>query len=166
MSGKPQANHWIKTYYKSKQLNIPFCIWTQGTFAFALIKYSPLKYNNVYIYPWWGNGVGWILALTSMLCIPLWAAGKLYYTPGTLREVRSSKTVLWRSKCPPLFHCVNILQRFMLKTVFLFIHCSWKACFLLFFPNPSSLNRKPNPVRSRVGVGLLPLQGICSVKNC
>ncbi|XP_024137396.1 sodium- and chloride-dependent GABA transporter 2 isoform X2 [Oryzias melastigma] len=57
-----------------------------GTFAFALIKYSPLKYNNTYVYPWWGNGIGWILALTSMLCIPLWMAAKLYYTPGTLAQ--------------------------------------------------------------------------------
>uniref|UniRef100_A0A8C6P8V8 Transporter n=1 Tax=Nothobranchius furzeri TaxID=105023 RepID=A0A8C6P8V8_NOTFU len=58
-----------------------------GTFAFALIKYSPLKYNNEYVYPLWGDGVGWILALSSMLCIPLWMAGKLYFTPGTLKEV-------------------------------------------------------------------------------
>ncbi|TMS05097.1 Sodium- and chloride-dependent GABA transporter 2 [Larimichthys crocea] len=57
-----------------------------GTFAFALIKYSPLKYNNEYEYPWWGHGIGWILALSSMLCIPLWVAVKLYSTPGTLRE--------------------------------------------------------------------------------
>ncbi|XP_061678797.1 sodium- and chloride-dependent GABA transporter 2 isoform X1 [Syngnathoides biaculeatus] len=57
-----------------------------GTFAFALIKYSPLKYNNDYVYPWWGYGIGWILALSSMLCIPLWVAIKLYYTPGTLRQ--------------------------------------------------------------------------------
>ncbi|KAL3061186.1 hypothetical protein OYC64_009397 [Pagothenia borchgrevinki] len=57
-----------------------------GTFAFALIKYSPLKYNNEYVYPWWGNGIGWVLALSSMLCIPVWIAVKLYKTPGTLRE--------------------------------------------------------------------------------
>lgn len=57
-----------------------------GTFAFALIKYSPLKYNNEYVYPWWADGIGWILALSSMLCIPLCMALKLYNTPGTLRE--------------------------------------------------------------------------------
>ncbi|XP_068595341.1 sodium- and chloride-dependent GABA transporter 2-like isoform X2 [Brachionichthys hirsutus] len=57
-----------------------------GTFAFALIKYSPLKYNNEYLYPWWGNAIGWILALSSMLCIPVWMAVKLYSTPGTLRQ--------------------------------------------------------------------------------
>ncbi|XP_056273176.1 sodium- and chloride-dependent GABA transporter 2 isoform X2 [Pseudoliparis swirei] len=57
-----------------------------GTFVFALIKYTPLKYNNDYVYPWWGNGIGWILALSSMMCIPVWIAVKLYYTPGTMRE--------------------------------------------------------------------------------
>ncbi|KAG7271043.1 hypothetical protein CRUP_000389 [Coryphaenoides rupestris] len=57
-----------------------------GTFAFSLIKYTPLKYNNEYTYPWWGNGLGWMLALSSMSCIPMWVAIKLYNTPGTLRE--------------------------------------------------------------------------------
>uniref|UniRef100_A0A3Q2XE76 Transporter n=1 Tax=Hippocampus comes TaxID=109280 RepID=A0A3Q2XE76_HIPCM len=54
-----------------------------GTFAFALIKYSPLKYNNDYVYPWWGYGIGWVLALSSMLCIPLWVAVQLHSTSGT-----------------------------------------------------------------------------------
>ncbi|XP_061577104.1 sodium- and chloride-dependent GABA transporter 2-like [Cololabis saira] len=57
-----------------------------GTFVFALIKYSPLKYNKVYVYPWWGDGIGWVLALSSMLCIPLLMVVKLCSTPGTLRE--------------------------------------------------------------------------------
>uniref|UniRef100_A0A8C6TYH1 Solute carrier family 6 member 13 n=1 Tax=Neogobius melanostomus TaxID=47308 RepID=A0A8C6TYH1_9GOBI len=59
-----------------------------GTFAFSLIKYTPLKYNGVYVYPWWGYAIGWILALSSMLCIPLWILFKLYTTPGTLKEVK------------------------------------------------------------------------------
>uniref|UniRef100_A0A671V5S1 Transporter n=1 Tax=Sparus aurata TaxID=8175 RepID=A0A671V5S1_SPAAU len=43
-----------------------------GTFAFSLIKYTPLKYNNEYVYPWWGYAIGWLLALASMvsLCDP------------------------------------------------------------------------------------------------
>uniref|UniRef100_A0A8C6U7E3 Transporter n=1 Tax=Neogobius melanostomus TaxID=47308 RepID=A0A8C6U7E3_9GOBI len=57
-----------------------------GTFAFSLIKYTPLKYNGVYVYPWWGYAIGWILALSSMLCVPLWILFKLYTTPGTLKE--------------------------------------------------------------------------------
>lgn len=57
-----------------------------GTFAFALIKYTPLKYNGVYEYPTWGYMIGWILALSSMLCIPFCILFKLYRTPGTLAE--------------------------------------------------------------------------------
>ncbi|KAM9375373.1 sodium- and chloride-dependent GABA transporter 2 [Pholidichthys leucotaenia] len=57
-----------------------------GTFIFSLVKYSPLTYNNEYVYPWWGDGIGWILALSSMLCVPLFVAVKLYRTPGTLKE--------------------------------------------------------------------------------
>ncbi|MEQ2187319.1 hypothetical protein GOODEAATRI_003485, partial [Goodea atripinnis] len=84
-----------------------------GTFAFALIKYSPLKYNNVYVYPVWGDGIGWILALSSMLCIPLWMAGKLYYTPGTLREVKVSQLSTYLSPiCSNLFLTVIFFCRF------------------------------------------------------
>lgn len=57
-----------------------------GTFAFSLIKYTPLKYNNEYVYPWWGYMVGWLLALSSMVCIPLWMLFKICTTQGTLRE--------------------------------------------------------------------------------
>uniref|UniRef100_A0A3B5M5Y8 Transporter n=1 Tax=Xiphophorus couchianus TaxID=32473 RepID=A0A3B5M5Y8_9TELE len=57
-----------------------------GTFAFSLIKYTPLKYNNVYVYPWWGYFIGWLLALSSMVCIPLWMAYKISTAQGTLKE--------------------------------------------------------------------------------
>ncbi|KAG9335218.1 hypothetical protein JZ751_005573 [Albula glossodonta] len=57
-----------------------------GTFAFSLIKYTPLKYNNEYVYPWWGYALGWLLALSSMVCIPLWVLYKICTTKGTLRE--------------------------------------------------------------------------------
>uniref|UniRef100_A0A671SWR5 Transporter n=1 Tax=Sinocyclocheilus anshuiensis TaxID=1608454 RepID=A0A671SWR5_9TELE len=58
-----------------------------GTFAFSLIKYTPLKYNNEYVYPWWGYALGWLLALSSMICIPLWVVSKLSTAKGSLREV-------------------------------------------------------------------------------
>uniref|UniRef100_G3NW86 Transporter n=1 Tax=Gasterosteus aculeatus aculeatus TaxID=481459 RepID=G3NW86_GASAC len=40
-------------------------------FLFFLIKYKPLKYNNVYTYPDWGYGIGWFMAMSSMVCIPV-----------------------------------------------------------------------------------------------
>ncbi|XP_029318283.1 sodium- and chloride-dependent GABA transporter 2-like isoform X1 [Cottoperca gobio] len=57
-----------------------------GTFAFSLIKYTPLKYNNEYVYPWWGYAIGWLLALSSMVCIPLWMVYKISTTQGTFKE--------------------------------------------------------------------------------
>lgn len=59
----------------------------QSIFIFFLVKYKPLKYNNVYTYPAWGYGIGWLMALSSMLCIPLWVFLKVWQTEGTLSEV-------------------------------------------------------------------------------
>lgn len=59
----------------------------QGIFLFFLIKYKPLKYNNVYTYPDWGYGIGWFMAMSSMVCIPLGIIWMIWKTPGTFSEV-------------------------------------------------------------------------------
>lgn len=51
------------------------------------MNYKPLTYNNVYVYPWWGEVLGWCLALSSMLCIPVSVLYKLFRAKGTFREV-------------------------------------------------------------------------------
>lgn len=66
----------------------PLPISLQGIFIFFLVKYKPLKYNNIYTYPAWGYGIGWLMALSSMLCIPLWIFIKVWKTEGKLLEVR------------------------------------------------------------------------------
>lgn len=71
----------------SDTANIFLCLF-QGIFIFFLVKYKPLKYNNVYIYPDWGYGIGWMMALSSMICIPLWICIKLWKEEGTFIEVR------------------------------------------------------------------------------
>lgn len=43
----------------------------QGCFIFSLVKYVPLTYNKMYVYPTWAIGLGWSLALSSMVCVPL-----------------------------------------------------------------------------------------------
>uniref|UniRef100_A0A7N8Y077 Transporter n=1 Tax=Mastacembelus armatus TaxID=205130 RepID=A0A7N8Y077_9TELE len=48
-----------------------------GCFIFSLVKYKPLTYNKVYEYPDWAIGIGWTLALASMICIPMVVSGKL-----------------------------------------------------------------------------------------
>ncbi|XP_064011729.1 sodium- and chloride-dependent GABA transporter 2 isoform X3 [Pogoniulus pusillus] len=57
-----------------------------ATFLFSLIKYTPLTYNKKYVYPWWGDTLGWLLALSSMVCIPFWIVYKLSTIKGSLRE--------------------------------------------------------------------------------
>lgn len=59
----------------------------QATFLFSLIKYTPLTYNKKYTYPWWGDALGWLLALSSMICIPAWSIYRLGTLKGPLREV-------------------------------------------------------------------------------
>lgn len=64
----------------------------QGIFFFNVAYYKPLIYNNSYVYPWWGEAIGWGFALSSMLCVPLVALYKFIRAKGTLAEVRLSPT--------------------------------------------------------------------------
>ncbi|XP_077464483.1 sodium- and chloride-dependent creatine transporter 1 [Stigmatopora argus] len=57
-----------------------------GVFFFHVVNYKPLTYNNVYTYPLWGELFGWVLALSSMLCIPLTVVYKLLRCKGPMRE--------------------------------------------------------------------------------
>lgn len=52
---------------------------------FDLIYHQRLQYNE-YSYPNWAEWVGWSLALSSILMIPLVAIMQLLNTPGTFKE--------------------------------------------------------------------------------
>uniref|UniRef100_A0A6Q2YJG7 Transporter n=1 Tax=Esox lucius TaxID=8010 RepID=A0A6Q2YJG7_ESOLU len=55
---------------------------TQATFVFSLLKYSPLKFNNTYVYPGWAYGLGWFLSMSSLSLIPITMVYKLYRGKG------------------------------------------------------------------------------------
>ncbi|XP_044156385.1 sodium- and chloride-dependent taurine transporter [Bufo gargarizans] len=57
-----------------------------GCFIFSLAKYTPLTYNKYYTYPDWAIGLGWFLALSSMMCIPLVMVYKIMRSEGSLIE--------------------------------------------------------------------------------
>ncbi|KAJ6659966.1 hypothetical protein lerEdw1_018163 [Lerista edwardsae] len=57
-----------------------------ATFLFSLIRYTPLRYNNIYDYPQWGIALGWLMALSSMICIPLYVVFILLRTKGSLKQ--------------------------------------------------------------------------------
>lgn len=61
----------------------------QGCFIFSLAKYKPLTYNKVYTYPDWAIGLGWVLALSSMVCIPMVMVIRIIQSDGSLIEVRA-----------------------------------------------------------------------------
>ncbi|XP_029908138.1 sodium- and chloride-dependent GABA transporter 2-like isoform X2 [Myripristis murdjan] len=56
------------------------------TLVFSLVKYTPLKFNNTYEYPWWGYTIGGFFTLSSTLIVPLWMLYAMIVTPGTLRQ--------------------------------------------------------------------------------
>ncbi|GFV93562.1 sodium- and chloride-dependent GABA transporter 1 [Trichonephila clavipes] len=59
---------------------------TFGIFLFSVIHYQPLVYAKVYVYPWWGEMIGWMVALSSMIWIPVYFLYFLYNTKGSFQE--------------------------------------------------------------------------------
>ena len=54
----------------------------QGIFLFSVIKYQPLTYEER-PYPKWAEGLGWIIACASMLCVPITAVKVLCNAEGS-----------------------------------------------------------------------------------
>lgn len=61
----------------------------QFIFIFNLATYKPLTYGQ-YVYPAWGQAIGWLLTASSLTCIPAVMIYKLIKTTGTIREVHDS----------------------------------------------------------------------------
>ncbi|GCB64405.1 hypothetical protein scyTo_0014761, partial [Scyliorhinus torazame] len=55
-------------------------------FIFSLAKYTPLTYNKVYKFPFWAEGLGWLLAMCSMMCVPLVMVIKILQSDGPIIE--------------------------------------------------------------------------------
>ncbi|KAK5871928.1 hypothetical protein PBY51_012668 [Eleginops maclovinus] len=76
-----RPNAWMK--YSWSYITPILCM---GCFIFSLAKYKPLTYNKIYEYPDWAIGIGWALALTSMICIPMVVVIKIIRSDGPLIE--------------------------------------------------------------------------------
>jgi len=53
---------------------------------YSVVKYEPLVYMN-YRYPAWGEGIGLMMALSSIIVIPIYAIYLFIVTPGNVRQV-------------------------------------------------------------------------------
>ncbi|KAI5622490.1 hypothetical protein C0J50_18091, partial [Silurus asotus] len=56
------------------------------TFIFYLSKYKPLMYNNVYVYPNWAYGLGWLMTTFSPVLVITWGLVKLCTHSGSLKQ--------------------------------------------------------------------------------
>ena len=54
----------------------------QCILLFTLVQYDGLEYNG-YVYPPWAEFVGWMLALASLIMLPLWAFIKFWQLVGS-----------------------------------------------------------------------------------
>ncbi|KAF7655455.1 hypothetical protein LDENG_00055740, partial [Lucifuga dentata] len=57
-----------------------------GTFVFSLVCWAPLRLSKDLVAPGWATALGWILALSSVSLLPIWAIYALATTPGTLAQ--------------------------------------------------------------------------------
>ncbi|XP_052780415.1 sodium- and chloride-dependent creatine transporter 1-like isoform X2 [Mya arenaria] len=69
--------------------------------GFMLVDFKPLTYNKTYVYPDWAQALGLLMAITSMLCIPIVFMWTFYHTKGSLRE-------RWRVVTFPLLKAYQI----------------------------------------------------------
>uniref|UniRef100_T1J2S9 Transporter n=1 Tax=Strigamia maritima TaxID=126957 RepID=T1J2S9_STRMM len=62
---------------------------------YGLMSHEPLTYEK-YVYPEWANQVGWMIAASSVLCIPTVAVWSLATTPGSFKQRIKTLTTPWK----------------------------------------------------------------------
>ncbi|XP_068190814.1 sodium- and chloride-dependent GABA transporter 3-like [Antennarius striatus] len=62
------------------------------SFILYLVEYTHLKFNDWYVYPDWAYALGWTMMLSSVLMVPLWAAGRILVT---VRRSTQHLSTLW-----------------------------------------------------------------------
>uniref|UniRef100_A0A8C9GUN3 Uncharacterized protein n=1 Tax=Piliocolobus tephrosceles TaxID=591936 RepID=A0A8C9GUN3_9PRIM len=81
-----RAGPWMK--YSWAMVTPFLCV---GCFSFSIVKYIPLIYNETYVCPKWAIGLGWSLALSSRMWVPLVIVIRLCQAEGLflMRQGRS-----------------------------------------------------------------------------
>ena len=55
-------------------------------FIFSIVKYERVTYANSYIFPLFGELIGWCMGMASVICIPTYALFYLLRQDGSLKE--------------------------------------------------------------------------------
>ncbi|XP_077472575.1 sodium- and chloride-dependent GABA transporter 2-like [Stigmatopora argus] len=57
-----------------------------ATFLFSLVRWSPLRLGKGLAAPSWATALGWLLTLSSVSLLPIWAVYALAVTPGNFSQ--------------------------------------------------------------------------------
>lgn len=71
---------------KASQQNFTCLFLLQVILIFSIIQFKPARYED-YVFPPWAQGVGWVIALASIIWIPLGVVHTLWVLPGSLMQV-------------------------------------------------------------------------------
>lgn len=65
-------------------------------FIFSIVKYERVTYANSYIFPLFGELIGWCMGLASVICIPIYALFYLLRQDGSLKEriIKGNKSII------------------------------------------------------------------------
>lgn len=91
MIGSQPSIFWKITWLGSCPVGITFIL------LFAWIDYSPVVYGD-YAFPKWADGLGWLMAIASVIWIPIVMVRKLFTEKETSNLLRKLKLLLLPSK--------------------------------------------------------------------
>ncbi|XP_068192536.1 sodium- and chloride-dependent GABA transporter 3-like [Antennarius striatus] len=65
-------------------------------FICTFLDHKPLTVSGGYVYPDWAYGLGSAMSLFMVVPVPIWAASKIWFTKGTIKE---RLLILWYPAC-------------------------------------------------------------------
>ena len=68
-------------------LSRPLSMIQQGSFVVYMLNYKEMKISSAYVYPYWAHVLGWIMSMSSILVVPLFAIVQICLGTGSFRQV-------------------------------------------------------------------------------
>lgn len=118
------------------------------------MHWSPLNLGKGLVAPAWATTLGWLLALSSVSLLPIWAIYALATTPGTLPQV-TPELIFHQNKILKLNRIKGIVYKVTLTFCpTIALQTSVQACpNLIWGPPTNSLQPRTAPDREAKGAG-------------